>query len=85
LLHVGHIHLLQFACDQGDRLIVAINSDESARRLKGPSRPVIPAAERASMLFALRDIDEVVVFAEDTPTRLISDVRARSVRAGQSA
>ena len=75
LLHVGHVHLLQFARNQGDRLIVAINSDESARRLKGASRPVIPAAERASMLFALRDVDEVVVFGEDTPTRLIGDLR----------
>ena len=75
LLHVGHIQLLQFAREQGDRLVVGINSDESARRLKGASRPVIPAAERASMLSALLHVDEVVVFKEDTPTRLINDLR----------
>jgi rfaE bifunctional protein nucleotidyltransferase chain/domain len=75
LLHVGHVHLLQFARDQGDRLIVAINSDDSVRRLKGPSRPVIPAIERVSMLMAFRGVDEVVVFPEDTPARLIAELR----------
>jgi D-beta-D-heptose 7-phosphate kinase/D-beta-D-heptose 1-phosphate adenosyltransferase len=75
LPHVGHVHLLQFARDQGDRLIVAINSDDSARRLKGPSRPVIPATERVSMLMAFRDVDQVIVFPEDTPVRLIAELR----------
>ena len=71
LLHVGHLRLLHFARDQGDRLIVAINSDASARRIKGPRRPIIPAQERAEMLFALRCVDDVQIFEEDTPEPLI--------------
>ena len=75
LLHVGHVHLLQFARDQGDRLIVGVNSDASVRRLKGPGRPIVPCVERVSMLSALRDVDRVVVFDEDTPERLIAALR----------
>ena len=75
LLHVGHVHLLQFARDQGDRLIVGVNSDASVRRLKGPGRPIVPCVERVSMLCALRGVDRVVVFDEDTPERLIAALR----------
>jgi D-beta-D-heptose 7-phosphate kinase/D-beta-D-heptose 1-phosphate adenosyltransferase len=75
LLHVGHIRLLHFARLQGDWLVVAINSDASARRIKGPSRPVIPAEERAEMLFALRCVDDVRIFDEDTPDLLIQRLR----------
>jgi rfaE bifunctional protein nucleotidyltransferase chain/domain len=74
LLHVGHVHLLQFARDQGDRLIVGVNSDAGVRRIKGSGRPIVPCAERVSMLLALRGVDRVVVFDEDTPERLIREV-----------
>lgn len=75
LLHVGHVRLLQFARAQGDHLIVAINSDASVRRIKGTSRPIVPASERAEMLRALRDVDEVQVFDSDTPEMVIRRLR----------
>ena len=75
LLHVGHVRLLQFARQQGDRLVVAINSDASVRRIKGPSRPIIPAEERAEMLFAFRCVDDVQIFDDDTPEPLIQRLR----------
>ena len=62
LLHVGHLRLLHFARQQGDWLVVAINSDVSARRVKGPRRPIIPAEERREALFALRCVDDVQIF-----------------------
>lgn len=71
LLHVGHIRLLQFARAQGDRLVAAINSDASAARAKGPDRPIVPAHERAEVLRALRCVDDVQIFDEDTPELLI--------------
>ena len=75
LLHVGHIRLLHFARLQGDWLLVAINSDASVRRIKGPSRPIIPAEQRAEMLFALRCVDDVQIFEDDTPEPLIRRLR----------
>ena len=75
LLHVGHVRLLQFACAQGDHLIVAINSDASAARIKGSNRPVVPAHERAEVLRALRCVDEIQIFDEDTPELLIQRLR----------
>ena len=75
LLHVGHVRLLHFARQQGDWLVVAINSDASVRRIKGPSRPIIPAEERREMLFALRCVDDVQIFDEDTPELLIRRLR----------
>lgn len=75
LLHVGHIRLMHFARRQGDWLVVAINSDASVRRLKGPRRPVVPAEERAEMLFALRCVDDVQIFDDDTPEPLIRRLR----------
>lgn len=75
LLHVGHVRLLQFARAQGDRLIVAINSDVSAAHVKGPGRPVVPAHERAEVLRALRCVDDVQIFDEDTPELLIQWLR----------
>jgi D-beta-D-heptose 7-phosphate kinase/D-beta-D-heptose 1-phosphate adenosyltransferase len=67
LLHVGHVSYLQEARALGNRLIVAVNSDASVRRLKGPTRPVIREADRAAMLAALAAVDYVLVFDEDTP------------------
>jgi len=71
LLHPGHVSLLESARAEGDALIVAINSDASVRTLKGPSRPVIPQAERAEVLLGLDAVDAVVVYDEPTPLRVI--------------
>lgn len=75
LLHPGHVDLLQRARALGDRLIVGLNSDESVRTLKGPTRPIWSEQERAAMLLALRCVDQVVIFNERTPARLIEDLR----------
>ncbi len=74
LLHSGHIQYLEEAKLLGDRLVVAVNDDASTRRLKGEDRPVNSLLERMSMLAALRCVDWVVAFAEDTPARLIAAV-----------
>ena len=72
LLHVGHVRYLAAARALGDVLVVGLNSDASVRRMKGPGRPLIPAAERAEMLAALTAVDHVVVFEEDTADRLVT-------------
>ncbi len=71
LLHVGHIRYLEAAKREADRLIVAINDDESIRGLKGPSRPVLPQTDRAELVAALRAVDYVVIFSEATVTALL--------------
>jgi len=71
LLHRGHVEYLEEARALGDRLVVGVNADESVRRLKGPERPLVPAAERAELLAALACVDLTVIFEEDTPARLI--------------
>ena len=71
ILHVGHVKYLQEAKSFGDILIVGLNSDESVRRLKGPTRPVNVAEDRAYLLAALEAVDFVVPFSEDTPYNLI--------------
>jgi len=71
LLHTGHVKLLHAASEEGDRLIVGINSDDSVRRLKGTSRPVLPEKERAALLAAIGCVDMVVLFPQDTPLELI--------------
>ena len=75
LLHVGHITVLEQSRRQGDRLIVAINSDRSAGSLKGSGRPVVREADRARVLAALAVVDAVVVFDEPTPLELILALR----------
>ena len=75
LLHVGHIRYLRAARELGDVLFVGINSDAAVARLKGKGRPLMPAAERAEILMALREVDHVVVFEEDTADRLIASLR----------
>jgi D-beta-D-heptose 7-phosphate kinase/D-beta-D-heptose 1-phosphate adenosyltransferase len=75
LLHVGHINLLEQAHRQGDRLIVAINGDDSVRRLKGPTRPIVGEQERARVLAALLAVDAVLIFDESTPLELIRVIR----------
>jgi rfaE bifunctional protein nucleotidyltransferase chain/domain len=66
LLHVGHIRYLEAAAQEADVLVVAINDDESVRRLKGTGRPILPAAARAEIVAALRCVDFVVIFPEAT-------------------
>jgi D-beta-D-heptose 7-phosphate kinase/D-beta-D-heptose 1-phosphate adenosyltransferase len=75
LLHAGHLSLLHGAARLGDVLVLAINSDASVRRLKGPERPLVPQAERAALLAALACVDAVTVFDEDTPLETIAAVR----------
>jgi len=75
LLHPGHIYLLQQAASQCDRLIVGLNSDDSVRRLKGETRPVQTAEQRAAALQALDFVDGVAVFGEDTPLELITTLQ----------
>ena len=71
LLHRGHLHSLEQAKRRVDRLVVGVNSDASVKRLKGPGRPIQDEAARAAVLAALRSVDLVVVFGEDTPEELI--------------
>jgi D-beta-D-heptose 7-phosphate kinase / D-beta-D-heptose 1-phosphate adenosyltransferase len=75
LLHVGHVRYLQVAKELGDVLIVALNSDDSVRQLKGPGRPLNDADARAEVLAALSCVDHVVVFGESTPDAIIRAVR----------
>ncbi|MBY8871812.1 D-glycero-beta-D-manno-heptose 1-phosphate adenylyltransferase [Micromonospora sp. PLK6-60] len=75
VLHPGHVRYLEQARALGDLLVVAVNSDGSVRRLKGPDRPVNPVEDRATMLAALSCVDHVVVFEEDSPAALIEAVR----------
>ena len=74
-LHPGHMHLLEQARAQCDRLVVGVNSDGSARRLKGPRRPVQPQAARAAVLAGLGAVDLVVLFDEDTPEETLRELR----------
>jgi rfaE bifunctional protein nucleotidyltransferase chain/domain len=75
LLHVGHVRYLRGAKELGGKLVVAINSDESVRALKGEGRPVMPAAERAEIVAALGDVDAVVIFLELDVRALIREIR----------
>ena len=74
LLHRGHAEYLAEAAALGDRLVVGINSDASVQRLKGPGRPIVGEADRRALIAALRCVDLAVLFAEDTPARLIDEV-----------
>lgn len=71
LLHVGHVRYLEGARREADRLIVAVNDDDSVRELKGPGRPILPADARAELVAALRPTDYVVVFSDPTVDRLL--------------
>jgi rfaE bifunctional protein nucleotidyltransferase chain/domain len=75
LLHVGHVRYLRGAKELGGKLVVAINSDESVRALKGEGRPVMPAEERAEIVAALADVDAVVIFDELDVRALIREIR----------
>jgi D-beta-D-heptose 7-phosphate kinase/D-beta-D-heptose 1-phosphate adenosyltransferase len=75
LLHRGHVTYLREARSRGDALVVALNSDDSVRRLKGPQRPIVPLAERAETLLALACVDAVTSFEEDTPLEVVRLLR----------
>lgn len=75
LLHVGHLRSLRAARACGDLLVVGINDDASTARLKGPGRPIVPAAERAELLAALEPVDYVALFGEATPAALLALLR----------
>lgn len=75
LLHVGHVRYLQGAAAEADRLVVALNTDESVRGLKGPTRPVLPEGDRAELVAALRGVSYVVLFGEATVERLLLLIR----------
>jgi rfaE bifunctional protein nucleotidyltransferase chain/domain len=75
VLHAGHVDYLAWAREQGDALIVGLNVDASVRELKGEKRPIVPFAERAKVLCALRSVDAVVAFAEPTPEALLERIR----------
>lgn len=75
LLHVGHVRYLADARRLGDRLVVALNDDASVRALKGPGRPILPAAERAELLAALRAVDLVTVFDGPTAVDVVAALR----------
>jgi D-glycero-beta-D-manno-heptose 1-phosphate adenylyltransferase len=74
ILHPGHIRLLEKARSLGDLLILALNTDSSVARLKGPTRPLISEDERARMALMLEAVDAVTMFDEDTPRELIAEV-----------
>ncbi|MDW8333962.1 MAG: D-glycero-beta-D-manno-heptose 1-phosphate adenylyltransferase [Bacteroidia bacterium] len=75
ILHCGHVEYLAAARGMGDALVVGLNSDASVRRLKGPNRPINDFESRAKVLAALRSVDAIVGFDEDTPIRLIEAIR----------
>ncbi|MSR65236.1 MAG: hypothetical protein EXS18_05580 [Verrucomicrobiae bacterium] len=75
LLHIGHVRFLQQTSQLGDALIVLLNSDASIRKLKGPTRPILPQRIRAEMMAALRCVDHVTIFNEDTPLKLLRKIK----------
>jgi D-glycero-beta-D-manno-heptose 1-phosphate adenylyltransferase len=75
LLHVGHVRYLQAAAAEVDRLVVAVNGDASVRRLKGEGRPILDEQSRAEMVAALRGVDYVTIFGDDTVGELLTRLR----------
>ena len=74
IIHRGHIEVLARTADLGDKLIIGLNSDQSIQKLKGEDRPIIDEQSRAILLAALSFVDAIVLFSEDTPLKLISDL-----------
>lgn len=74
ILHTGHLRYLTYARQQGDCLIIGLNSDASVKRYKGETRPIVPEEERAEMLLGLRVVDYVVIFDQDEPKDLIAEI-----------
>ena len=74
LLHGVHIHIFREAKKLGDVLIVAVNDDQSVKKIKGPSRPIFPLDERLEVLAAIKDIDYLTSFSEETPQKIITEI-----------
>jgi rfaE bifunctional protein nucleotidyltransferase chain/domain len=86
ILHVGHLELLRQARALGDTLVVLVNDDDSVRRLKGSSRPLVPAGDRVALVAALEPVDFAVLFSEDTPVEALAAIRpAVHVKGGDYA
>ena len=75
MLHAGHAHLLHTISQLGDVMVIAINSDESIRKIKGPQRPIHPERDRAELLAALQFVDYVTIFGQDTPHELLALIK----------
>lgn len=75
LVHRGHVHILRQAKAAGDLLIVALNSDQSVKEIKGPKRPIMPETDRIELIEAMEMVDYVVLFDEPDPTRLIAAIQ----------
>ena len=82
LLHRGHVHILREAKACGDLLIVGINSDVSVKRIKGPTRPVLPEMDRVELIAAMEMVDYVVLFDEPDPYKLIETIRPQVLAKG---
>lgn len=82
VLHRGHVEYLKQSRKLGKRLIVGLNSDESVKRLKGPNRPVNSQEDRKAVLLALRFVDEVIIFEEETPLELIRAIKPDIITKG---
>ncbi len=82
ILHIGHLEVLERVKQEADCLIVAVNSDASVRRLKGPGRPVVRARERARLIASLKPVDYVTLFSEDTPLKVIQAIRPNLLAKG---
>jgi len=82
LIHRGHVHILRQAKAAGDLLIVALNSDRSVSRIKGPRRPVMPETDRVELIAAMEMVDYVVVFDEPDPYKLIDAIRPNVLAKG---
>ena len=74
ILHAGHVDYITKAKEKGDVLIVAVNSDSSTKRIKGPTRPIVPQNERAFIISSLKPVDYVFIFEEDTPYEVIKKI-----------
>ncbi|MEK6627490.1 MAG: D-glycero-beta-D-manno-heptose 1-phosphate adenylyltransferase [Bdellovibrionota bacterium] len=82
LLHIGHITYLEEAKKLGDVLIVGVNTDDSVKKLKGPSRPIQNEKDRAEILAALKAVDHCVLFSEETPLTLIQNIKPNTLVKG---
>ncbi len=82
LLHVGHVRYLNKAKQQGDVLVVALNTDDSVRKLKGRLRPLVPQRERAEILGGLTAVDYVTFFGEETPADIIAELKPQVLAKG---
>ena len=83
LLHIGHLHTFEEARKHGDILIVALNSDDSVKKLKGAERPFVPQQQRAEMIAALRSVDYVVIFDELDPLSIVTDLKPNVLVKGE--